>query len=72
MAEAAFASNEPVRLLKAGTVVNWMAGADTGTFVIVVARKENFIEIIYLVNSERINTKSNLLTFTNTILIPCV
>ena len=54
MADAAFASNEPVRLLKAGTVVSWMAGADTGTFVIVVARKENFIEIIYLVNSARI------------------
>ena len=35
--EAAFANNEPVRLLKAGTVVNWMVGADKGTFVIVVA-----------------------------------
>ena len=38
--EAAFANNEPVRLLKAGTVVNWMVGADNGTFVIVVVAKE--------------------------------
>ena len=38
--EAAFANNEPVRLLKAGTVVNWMAGVDKGTFVIVVAAEE--------------------------------
>ena len=41
--DAAFASNEPVRLLNAGTVVSWIAGADTGTFVIVVAGNENTI-----------------------------
>ena len=39
MTEAAFASNDPVRLLKAGTVVNWTAAVDAGTFVIVVAEK---------------------------------
>ena len=39
MTEAAFASNDPVRLLKAGTVVNWTAEVDAGTFVIVVAEK---------------------------------
>ena len=43
MTDAAFASNEPVRLLNAGTVVSWIAGADTGTFVIVVAGNRDTI-----------------------------
>ena len=54
--EAAFASNEPVRLLKAGTVVNWMAGADSGTFVIVVAAKKWIT--LNVLNYERISRKT--------------
>ena len=39
--EAAFASSEPVRLLNAGTVVNWIAGVDDGIFVNVGAERIN-------------------------------
>ena len=48
MTEAAFASNEPVRLLNAGTVVNWIAGADTGIFVMVVAIRCNLFYIYFI------------------------
>ena len=37
IAEAAFAKSDPVRLLKAGTVVNWIAGVDEEILVMVVA-----------------------------------
>ena len=40
MTEAAFANREPVRLLKAGTVVNWIAGVVEGICVMVVAMGE--------------------------------
>ena len=39
--EAAFASSEPVRLLNAGTVVNWIAGVDDGILVNVGAERIN-------------------------------
>ena len=41
--DAAFASSEPVRLLKAGTVVSWIAGVDTGILVKFVAEGFNIL-----------------------------
>ena len=50
--DAALAKSDPVRLLKAGTVVSCIAGAETGIWVIAVGTRKmipllNFVKVFY-------------------------
>ena len=42
--DAAFARSDPVRLLKAGTVVSWIAGVDTGILVKFVTEEFSLLQ----------------------------
>ena len=71
--DAALAKSDPVRLLKAGTVVSCIAGAEVGIWVIAVGTTKKTISLLVIVGVLYTNTcyKICLICLKSHVVIAC-